>query len=739
VAAAAVLTAAPRAGADEDLETMLETPVVTTASRTAETTSQAPATATVISAEDLRIYGIRTLDEALNFLAMGFFVGVPLGGGGDSGTRGVLISGDYGDHVLVLLDGHVLNEPWAGTTYFDRGAAIPIEIVDHIEVMLGPSSVMYGSNAMLGVVNVVTKRAKDYSGLHLIGELGVAAPQTSRGSLRALGDRGYGSALGENYRGAAGYGRSFRLFGKPAEVVGQVELYYGAGPNARFRLEHYGADWVTGEDANFGPKVARGYWGGESTDTPRVQVPMGFARLVVGDFELFVRTALWKRSYPTASYGDFDTPESYERDRWLNLDLRHHLALGAGTDLSSRVFGDVYDYRQQLHQSAADQCLPGQVAGCMYKYDGYSTTAGIEAQLQQDWTRDGGSVTLVGLDARVRQLGVTTIATDFATGADSEAYGEYDELEYAGSAYAQHTQRLTPWLGLNLGVRLDLDQRFGAQGSPRAAAMLHPWDGGTVKLIYADAFRAPTAYEVYFVDPTWSVASPDLKPESVRGVEAGFEQRFGAHRLYFGVFRTWWRNLIALRSLDANELAAAIARGDLFDDVTDAVTLDNVARIDSYGYNGAIDGTFARRLHYGVSLTAAHTRQTDPGLGTAPLPLSASPQWFGNGRVAYDFGVRLPTLALAGRVAGQRPSTSLLDGGFAQPNYSSRLFELKATVSGPVPGAPVAYRVSSTWSPRGRTPYVVGPLDYATVDMPRAQYEMQARWWAFVGLEAVLR
>ncbi len=57
----------------------------------------------------------------------------------------------------VARDGHAINEPLFGTARFDRGAGIPLEMVDHIEVILGPGSVLYGSNAMLGVINVITK------------------------------------------------------------------------------------------------------------------------------------------------------------------------------------------------------------------------------------------------------------------------------------------------------------------------------------------------------------------------------------------------------------------------------------------------------------------------------------------------------------------------------------------------------------------------------------------------------
>src|SRR5262249_23091752 len=153
-----------------DLEAALSEPIVATASKSAEDESTAPATTTTITADDLRRYGIHSLDEALNYLSLGFISQHPLHAV-DVGAPGLLVTADFGEHILLLLNGHALNEQWVGTAYFERGAGIPMELIDHIEVILGPSSVLYGANAMLGVINVVTKRAAEYNGFHLIGEM----------------------------------------------------------------------------------------------------------------------------------------------------------------------------------------------------------------------------------------------------------------------------------------------------------------------------------------------------------------------------------------------------------------------------------------------------------------------------------------------------------------------------------------------------------------------------------------
>ena len=152
---------------DQDLQSLLDKEVVVAASKQAEETTTAPATSTILTAEDLRRYGMRTIDEAIDFLSLGVMTSNNLNGG-EAGARGVLLTGDSNAHLLLLINGHAVNEQVRGSMRLGAGAGIPLELVDHVEVIVGPGSVLYGSNAMLGVINVVTKAAKDYRGVHVI-------------------------------------------------------------------------------------------------------------------------------------------------------------------------------------------------------------------------------------------------------------------------------------------------------------------------------------------------------------------------------------------------------------------------------------------------------------------------------------------------------------------------------------------------------------------------------------------
>ena len=219
-----------------DLESLLGEEVVTTASRSAERSSTAPATVQIIDGATLRRYGMRSLDEALGFLGLGSFVadsGGDYNTGVDTGFQGVLLR-DRNRHVLVLIDGHVTNSQSTGETRLDVALGLPLELIGHIEVMLGPGSVSYGSNAMMAVINVVTLRAREYGTARAVAEGTLIAPLGVNSSLSLGGD---GDRYGGRYRLGAGFARSGTLWGLPAEVVVHGEWQQEIGSTFRMAYQ----------------------------------------------------------------------------------------------------------------------------------------------------------------------------------------------------------------------------------------------------------------------------------------------------------------------------------------------------------------------------------------------------------------------------------------------------------------------------------------------------------------------
>jgi iron complex outermembrane receptor protein len=121
-----------------------------------------PAAVYVISGEDLRRSGHRSVVEALR-LVPGMYVGQVNSSSWIAGTRGLTGSTITSNRYLVLIDGRLVYDPLVSATFWDT-VDTPLEDVDRIEVIRGPGATLWGANAMNGVINIVTKSAENTLG-----------------------------------------------------------------------------------------------------------------------------------------------------------------------------------------------------------------------------------------------------------------------------------------------------------------------------------------------------------------------------------------------------------------------------------------------------------------------------------------------------------------------------------------------------------------------------------------------
>ena len=145
----------------------LEIPSVYGAAKYDQKVNEAPA-AVIITAEQIRKYGYRNFAQILDS-APGLFTNNDRNYG-YLGIRGFNRPGDYTSRVLLLIDNHRLND-----AVFDQGGSgtempIDVDLIDRIEIIKGPGSSLYGTNAFFGVVNVITKRGRDIKGAEVSGE-----------------------------------------------------------------------------------------------------------------------------------------------------------------------------------------------------------------------------------------------------------------------------------------------------------------------------------------------------------------------------------------------------------------------------------------------------------------------------------------------------------------------------------------------------------------------------------------
>jgi outer membrane receptor for ferrienterochelin and colicins len=695
-------TASADANELDGLEALLGESVVTTASRSAERTSTAPSTVYAITADELRTFGIRTVDEALIFLGLGVYAvsARDFVQGIDVGAQGVLLR-DRGRHMLGMIDGHVMNSQVTGGVSINEAFGVPLEAINHIEVMLGAGSVMYGSNAMLLVVNVVTRRARDQQGVSAIGELGLAAPH--EGENLVGGDR-----VGRRYRAGV---RGAATFGEHAELMISAEWLedrsnsYEIGPVAPEIV--YPVIVRPGETE----------WGGQAHH--RMEAPSGVLSARYRDFRLLMQANHYERGMPLVA--QFNDRRSGEKQDAIRLDLRHSADLSTHATLASRIYADYHRFSENTSWNGR-ACFPGQESGCRFEMSANARWLGLEEQFVLDWFLDGVAMTTVGFDLRGRRTeSAPATYRDLFTGETSTVVPtpHTERTGFLGAVFAQQVWKPSSWSTLNLGARADADGDFGGHISPRAAVTLEPADGTAIRATYSEAFRGPSRYELDELDPVYRLAPGSLKPEIVRALELEWQQRLSFATLSVRGFRSIYRDFIDTRPATAEEFAAAAPDLSPTADSSIAVVNDNLATIRSVGVSPWLVLRLARGLQAAGSFNYSYTRRDGE-------PLAVMPSAFGNSRISWQPVPDGLTIAAAAVFAGKRKVTSeaIPTEGAVGPQ-----FDLRTTLSGPtgIPG--LSFRASLTYVRKSYLPYSVTPTD------PLVLFPVTSRLYGFVGLQ----
>jgi outer membrane receptor for ferrienterochelin and colicins len=186
---------------------------------------ESPAVVTAMNAEEIRASGARDLMDLL-LQVPGFFFGVDVQGSVGPGFRGLW---GYEGKVLLVIDGKEMNEQLYST--MQLGHEFPIELVERIEVVRGPGSVIYGGNAELAVINVITRGIQGSTDLQLTGTYGEMETVNGRRSVTVSGRKVFESAPGLSVFASASLGQGQRsdaefrdYFGNSASMGGQSQL-----------------------------------------------------------------------------------------------------------------------------------------------------------------------------------------------------------------------------------------------------------------------------------------------------------------------------------------------------------------------------------------------------------------------------------------------------------------------------------------------------------------------------------
>jgi iron complex outermembrane receptor protein len=461
----------------EDLA-QVEVGIVYGASQRAQRTTEAPSSVTIITCDDIRQFGYRTLADALrsvhglyvtNDRAYDFI-----------GVRGFNRPGDFGGRTPVTINGHRINDAVYDSNFAGTEFPLDMALVERIEVIRGPASSLYGNNAFFAVINVVTRRG---------GNIGGAELSASGATCGAYDGRvTYGSRL-------AG-GAEVTVSGTIAGSAGPARLVY-----PEFKMVNDGvADNMNGES------------GGSL-----------FGEVRRGDYALAAVYGRRSKHVPNAPYGTlFGDPTYTTADERAFVDLRYDHEYANQLDIRVRAYYDHYAGRQQFPYEYNYGVPP--LLGDRTLNIELDTARSLGAEAQVSKTLWGRHEVMLGSEFRWDPLLHLRNLDDDPPNVWRD---NRDNAQTAG-AYIQDTVPLTAGLALNAGLRYDWFSRFRSTVTPRAALIQSAGHDTTVKLLYGQAVRAPNYYEYGNIMPGYR-SNPDLQPETTRALELAVEHGINAH------------------------------------------------------------------------------------------------------------------------------------------------------------------------------------------------------------------
>jgi outer membrane receptor for ferrienterochelin and colicins len=444
---------------------------------------EAPGQVTVVTAEEIRRYDYRLLSDLLNGVA-GLYVT------NDRnyrylGYRGFSRTGDYNTRVLIMIDGVRLNDEVYHQAPVGLDFPLDLRLVDHVEVVRGPSQALYGNNAFLLVINVITANP---SGLPQVeGEISADTRRAATARVTA---------------------------GGPVSRSGAGVLISGSlstAPGSDLYLPHY-------NDPATNNGVAR--------DSDYARSGSAFFKYSRSQFTLLGGFQQDRKGIPTGAWGTtFNDNSSRTDDRRYFADLSYHAIESPSGALKLRSYLNAYDYDGNYSYAPQPSTQDHSRA----------VTGGVEVvgNLVLPWH----NILASGLEYRhafrARQF-------------DSTGFQDNRSIDEVG-CFLQDEYRPFEPLILTGSLRFDRMSQGQLSLSPKGAVVLLPAQGLALKYLFGRSFRAPNAYELAYAGSGYR-ANPGLQEEVMYSNELIAEyQASNALRASMTGFQYDYRDLISTR------------------------------------------------------------------------------------------------------------------------------------------------------------------------------------------------
>lgn len=539
-----------------------EIPSVYGASKYEQKVTEAPSSVTIITADEIRKYGYRTLADILRSVT-GFFVTYDRNYS-YVGIRGFNRPGDYNSRVLLLVDGHRLNDNNYDQAGLGTEALVDVDLIDRVEIIRGPSSSLYGTNAFFGVINILMKRGRDIKGVEVSSEVGSY----------------------DSYKGRVTYGNRFQ---NGLEILLSGSFYDSQGHPRLFFKEF--------KD----PTTNNGIVKNGDDD----QFPNFFAKLSFRDFALEGNFLSREKGIPTAAFGTvFNTTRTRTIDEHGYIDFKYEHEFSNQLGLMAHTYYDRFYYRGDY----------------LYDYATYGDPASTKASpflvLNQDVGLGEWWGSEVKLTKKLMERHKLTLGAEYQDNfrqdlknADTKPFLSYFNSMRSSRNWALYLQdefTIFDQLLLNAGVRYDYYDSFGGTINPRLG-LIYNLRKTSFKLLYGEAFRAPSEYERFYVG-TGLKASPNLKPENITTYEFVVAHYLGDHLR--GIASSYYYTIDGLISQQL--------------DPTDGLLMyKNLEKIEAKGLELELEGKWASGLEGLISYALQETdnQQTGRTLTNSPQHL----------------------------------------------------------------------------------------------------------------------
>jgi iron complex outermembrane receptor protein len=517
---------------DVDLVKLLNVEV-STATKTAESLEEAPAVIKVVTREEMRLWGYQSVAEVLEH-TVGFYLtddhvlpnasvrGMTGGLGAESGV------------IKVMIDGRSVayrttSGNWLGVEL------VPLESVAQIEILRGPASALYGADAFLGVVNIITLKPEDVHAVSARVRVG-----STEGNLGSRFDVVGGARAGkfDFMLGAAGESTDRSGLSLPAESPAPTLPSYVGERRTALNLKRRSLVLQSRlglRDNDIGHLVLSGYASG---------IERG------GDFAHWAQLT----NGPDQNGRTVGTTVALGQFR-INADGLLHAARGLDLALQSTYF--------------QGQTLPGdrvEIASDLFYIERKESYRGVDSVAEARFLPSSRFNVIAGVEAVYdRDTLSTPQLINRATGEAVLSGGSTRrtiDLTNIGAYVSSNLKLIDPWLKVTGGARYDHNSVYGAQFTGRLGLTSRLSRALVAKLLYGSAFKAPSPYLLYAspLRPGDVVGNPNLKPQHIDTVE--YQMSLQPSRFFgisSGVSYNWLLNKAEFTPQGINQTARNVA------------------------------------------------------------------------------------------------------------------------------------------------------------------------------------